>query len=374
MKKTLFKGFTLVELLVVIAIIAVLIALLLPAVQAAREAARRMTCTNHLKQIGIAVHNFHDTYQGLPPSCVGLSYANDPVPDTVDTDTYADRPRAGFWTLIMPFIEQPGLYNTAKEKTVNFRYGLRNGRFWHTLSPEEQKMFQSISGYRCPSRRGNATMLIAATGLTSSEKGIQTLGTQGDYAIVVGRQSQHWSGWLQDGGFIDRWQESGTSYYHGPEYMKSPFRGAIWSSGVPESWQPRDTFARLTDGTSNQILVGEKFIPRDNVGFCENSDTANRPKTGDCSILGHHIWAGIPGSRSFNANICNNMNLSATTNFYSETDPAQWGGCHSGICIFLFGDGAVKALSVTIPTGEISGASILARLGIVDDGKMIPNF
>src|SRR3954464_9087927 len=87
-------GFTLIELLVVVAIIAVLIALLLPAVQAAREAARRSQCQNNLKQLGLALHNFHDTNKKLP-----VGEHND------DNNSYSWR----VW--ILPFIEQGPLYN-----------------------------------------------------------------------------------------------------------------------------------------------------------------------------------------------------------------------------------------------------------------------
>ncbi len=103
-------GFTLIELLVVIAIIAVLIALLLPAVQAAREAARRSQCINNLKQLGLAVHNYHSTYNALPAECVWMAATNFPTGGTAGSN--------GSWgwnqswaVVLLPNLEQTPMYN-----------------------------------------------------------------------------------------------------------------------------------------------------------------------------------------------------------------------------------------------------------------------
>jgi prepilin-type N-terminal cleavage/methylation domain-containing protein len=103
------RGFTIVELLVVVTIIAILIALLLPALQAAREAARRTQCANKLKQIGLAFHNFHDKYKKLPPSCHVRRLPN----GELDPDTVYGRLRGWSWiTDLLPELEQEPLWNT----------------------------------------------------------------------------------------------------------------------------------------------------------------------------------------------------------------------------------------------------------------------
>src|SRR3984885_13173973 len=107
------SGFTLIELLVVIAIIAVLIALLLPAVQAAREAARRAQCTNNLKQLGIAMHNYHDVVGSFP-----TSFWRNTI-DKIGGTTVDGVNRHSWIAMILPYIEQAPLYNAINFSSSN---------------------------------------------------------------------------------------------------------------------------------------------------------------------------------------------------------------------------------------------------------------
>ena len=128
------RGFTLIELLVVIAIIAILIALLLPAVQQAREAARRTQCRNNLKQIGLALHNYHDLYNNLPPGWVGVNAAGQPHVE--------GRNGWGWGSRLLPMMDQTPLY-----QKINFSLAFDD--------PANQAVQQTvISAFRCPSDTG----------------------------------------------------------------------------------------------------------------------------------------------------------------------------------------------------------------------------
>lgn len=134
------RGFTLIELLVVIAIIGVLVALLLPAIQQARESARRSQCTNHLKQISIALHNYADVHKLLPP---GMVFSNMGAGGT-DLD-WGGPTQLGFLVQILPYMDQAAIY-----ESVNM-----NAMAWSsTLSPGHANTTagtQSVLAYICPS-------------------------------------------------------------------------------------------------------------------------------------------------------------------------------------------------------------------------------
>jgi len=176
------RGFTLIELLVVIAIIAVLIALLLPAVQAAREAARRSQCTNNLKQLGIAVHNYHD---------VGGSF-----PGNYSDGTCCSNPSRYGWTIsILPQMEQGPLYNAYNFALPNDIYAVGGA----AVVENSTVRVTMLNAYICPSdintdktdlpASGPGSGLQFAPGSYKSISGAK-LSTTGEYWEAVGTHSR----------------------------------------------------------------------------------------------------------------------------------------------------------------------------------------
>lgn len=144
-------AFTLIELLVVIAIIAVLIALLLPAVQQAREAARRSQCKNNLKQVGLAMHNYHDTFRSFPPGWIAATRG-------VGPDVNGGLNGFGWGTMILPMMEQAAVYN-------QFRFELSISD--NTGTPSNRSLLAtSLPTFRCPSDTAPVTWQLENTGGT----------------------------------------------------------------------------------------------------------------------------------------------------------------------------------------------------------------
>jgi prepilin-type N-terminal cleavage/methylation domain-containing protein len=351
-------GFTLVELLVVIAIIGVLIALLLPAVQAAREAARRAQCTNHLKQIGIGVHNFHDTQNGLPPCSVGEDGAT-------------------LWVLIYPYIEQQALYDFIANRTasVGSFKGFElptSSKWWHDLPLEDKERFRSVSSYYCPSRRSSSDTFVirANTSVEGNSDSINSAnayaspGPCSDYGIVYHTRStsvrtgyptittdQQWF-------YASSFSSTGDyQYQFGPFRMSLPHPNATSASTKAGAWSPRDTMAWWADGTSCQFIVGEKHIPPFALKRCEAPGATTYGLASDCSYLTSYGWKTVGNGRSFR-NTTGTGNVEFKISRANDFDnaptipPTQnygFGSWHSGICLFLYGDAHVSAVSVTTP-------------------------
>ena len=295
-------GFTLVELLVVIAIIGVLVALLLPAVQQARESARRMSCENNLKQIGLGIHNHHDVALSLMPTTVGegaeavaQGFADVPEPDGF----------AMWSTLLLPYIEQQNQYALWDIKIQTSRQ-----------APAAYQ--QQIKAYWCPSR---LKQVLSINDFKTPGGGI------GDYALCQGTLPGVKND-NADGAFVPA----------DPQFLKSG------SFTIVESFRPKLRLANITDGTSNTLFCGEKHIRPNSM----------RGKNEDRSIFG--------GQNNSNRRVAG-IQQNATANHWVLQPPKGdgtlanrcFGGPHPGVCLFVMGDGSIRKLSLTIDIKTLTG-------------------
>jgi len=322
------SGFTLVELLVVIAIIGILVGLLLPAVQAAREAARRMQCSNNLKQIGLAMHNHADSRRKLPTLYIRGS---------------GETP----WTVqILPYLEQGNVYNAWDIMNVSAYYRLG-------ANPTEVAARQAqIPSYFCPSRRGPGSQLSkdnnnrAIAGFPTFNIG----GGLGDYAAVGGGNN-------------------GTFHLQGSLRWTGDRSTFNLNTGTPR-WRITNfvyvtDFATMSDGTSNTALVGEKHIISGQEGF--GAVQVNGPASGDGSFFNDDApqwFTRLMGRQTVSAGVFLDRNFAKGPKD-SFRPGERFGSYHPGVCQFVFGDGSVRSLGTTIDI------LVLTNIALPDDGQVI---
>ncbi len=328
-------GFTLIELLVVIAIIGVLIGLLLPAVQKVREAANRMACTNNLKQLGLAAHDFHDTYNYLPPESI--------APDNLLTgiDGYAT------WAVVMlPFLEQGNQY-----------------KLWNIQFPFFSQLPSAVMPqpkvYLCPSR----PPAVPSTDTTAS--GVLQKGALSDYASNHGNISGNGAAASYETNAQGPIVVSGKwTYGTGTAPAGSPYAGQTVQTVL--SWQGQVTLTNITDGTSNTLMFGEKYIPKGNLSprgagpdrsvFDGNLNCYRR--IAGWNGLGPNYPLPVPAPPKNKAGTVATAWPLVSPNGTAGTKPNTPNGCfggpHPGVCQFVFCDGSVKGVSMSVDLYTLS--------------------
>ncbi|MDA0283421.1 MAG: DUF1559 domain-containing protein [Planctomycetota bacterium] len=317
------SGFTLIELLVVIAIIAILVALLLPAVQQAREAARRSQCKNNLKQVGLALHNYHDVHGGFPPHSIAKGVCNTGTGNPLVLN-------ATGWTMLLPYMDQATIYDQYDHNQAAGHYiaGAASTTAGATLAGDAQTsgngalISKKLTVLTCPSEVGNP--FHPANGAHYVIKNLSGLtGAKTNYDF------------------------SAINDYYGCN--KTASRSLASRHIFDDNSSSR--FSTVKDGTSNTVAVVETRF-----------DVYN----GECPAWGFRGWVmtGID-IRSYGINV--------TT--YSGVDRApslgSWayaGSHHVGGCHAVLGDGAVRFLSENIDT------TTRQRLALMADGQPLGDY
>ncbi len=345
------RGFTLIELLVVIAIIAILVALLLPAVQQAREAARRSSCKNNLKQLGLAMHNYHDTFGLFPPGYIN-QFDTVPTNSTeYSTAVGAERVAWSWGALILSQVEQSAMADTLSVGDVRLKNAL-------TAGTRLTAMQTPLSSFRCPSDVApgtNTTKVLTDSGGTN--RAVAT----SNYVAV--NSSRRWHGTYapnNSGAWITGMGEGKIGQWGGaPDSNTSP-NGIFWRNS---NVRLRD----VTDGASNTLLVGERSWELSNPTGAKFTCRAG----------------AVYGTNITNEQASNAHGLGSTTgplNFQSKECSRTFSSLHDGGVQFVLADGSVRFISENIDqnsayTGGTNAVdSTLERLAARNDGQVLGEF